>query len=318
MCRESLDAFVAKGRSGPWVIAIGVVAMVEGQNVPGVGCSRYPASKPQVLTSVRGCCFKAKLRGSIPSIPEGSWHECCGYIAGGSEVAVSVPIRPRGHGERGINQGGKGCMADLVALAQPSNSATCRNHPPRRRPNLETREREYLRETEVEALIDAVRKRGGRLAQRDALLILMAFTHALRAVEVVRLRWSAIDLKGGTIHVNRVKNGAPSVHPLRGRELRGLRGWARIQGTSPMVFTASGGAPMSPRSVHRVVAQAGVAAKLPFAIHPHMLRHALGYRLANKGIDTRAIAGFMGHRAIQHTVRYTALAPGRFDNLWED
>ena len=62
----------------------------------------------------------------------------------------------------------------------------------------------------------------------------------------------------------------------------------------------------------------GVEAKLGFKAHPHMLRHACGFALANKGHDTRALQAYLGHRNIQHTVRYTELSPGRFKDFWRD
>src|SRR5262245_28969493 len=58
------------------------------------------------------------------------------------------------------------------------------------------------------------------------------------------------------------------------------------------------------------------AAKMPFPIHPHMLRHACGFKLANDGHDTRALQHYLGHRNIQHTVRYTDMAPDRFKDFW--
>ncbi len=67
-----------------------------------------------------------------------------------------------------------------------------------------------------------------------------------------------------------------------------------------------------------MIARAGEAAKLPFPVHPHMLRHACGHKLANDGQDTRALQHYLGHRNIQHTVRYTELAPDRFKNFWHD
>jgi integrase len=60
----------------------------------------------------------------------------------------------------------------------------------------------------------------------------------------------------------------------------------------------------------------GHAAGLGFKAHQHMLRHACGYTLANKGRDTRAIQAYLGHRNIQHTVRYTELSPHRFKGFW--
>ncbi len=96
------------------------------------------------------------------------------------------------------------------------------NVPPRRRPNRDTRTREYLTQKEVDALITAARKRG-RHGHRDATMILLAYRHALRVGELVTLRWEQIDLSQGLLHVSRAKNGTPSTHPLRGPEIRALR-----------------------------------------------------------------------------------------------
>ena len=63
---------------------------------------------------------------------------------------------------------------------------------------------------------------------------------------------------------------------------------------------------------HRLIQRLGEAAKMPFPIHPHMLRHACGFKLANDGHDTRALQHYLGHKNIQHTVRYTEMASDRF------
>ena len=55
---------------------------------------------------------------------------------------------------------------------------------------------------------------------------------------------------------------------------------------------------------------------LPFPVHVHMLRHACGYALANAGHDTRRIQSWLGHRSIQHTVRYTELSSAPFKAFW--
>jgi len=73
---------------------------------------------------------------------------------------------------------------------------------------------------------------------------------------------------------------------------------------------------MTRRTVHYVVAQAAKAAAMPFPVHPHMLRHACGFALADQGADTRLIQDYLGHRNIQHTVKYTATNPARFEKLW--
>ncbi len=191
-------------------------------------------------------------------------------------------------------------------------------HPPKRVSNQEQgRTREYLLPTEVEALLVAA-KSLGRHQQRDYTMILLAYRHGLRVSELIRLRWEQIDLTQGHLHVNRLKNGVPSVHPLRGTELRALRQLQREYPNSPYVFVSERNTPLSTVSFRVIVSRAGVAAGLPFPVHPHMLRHACGYYLASKGQDTRAIQAYLGHKNIQHTVRYTELAPGRFNDFWQD
>jgi type 1 fimbriae regulatory protein FimB/type 1 fimbriae regulatory protein FimE len=168
-------------------------------------------------------------------------------------------------------------------------------------------------------MITVARRAGRRLAERDALLVMMAYRHGLRASELIALRWDQIDLKAGTLHVARLKHGSHSTHPLRGPELRALRAWKREQGdATPYVFTSLRGGPMTRRTVHHVVADTAKVAGIEFPVHPHMLRHATGFYLANAGQDTRAIQMYLGHKNIQHTVRYTELAPQRFRDFWKD
>jgi len=75
---------------------------------------------------------------------------------------------------------------------------------------------------------------------------------------------------------------------------------------------------MTDSAVRKLIARAGREADFDFPIHPHMLRHACGFYLANRGHDTRVIQHYLGHKNIQHTVRYTELAPDRFKDFWKD
>ena len=84
------------------------------------------------------------------------------------------------------------------------------------------------------------------------------------------------------------------------------------------VFVSERGGPISPIGFHRLIHCVGEAAKMPFPIYPHMLRHACGFKLANDGHDTRALQHYLGHKNIQHTVRYTEMAPHRFKDFWRD
>ena len=186
---------------------------------------------------------------------------------------------------------------------------------PRRRPNGDIRTREYLTEAEVERLIGAAK--GNRHGHRDTTMVLVAYRHGLRASELVDLRWNQVDFRSAVLHVRRVKQGTPSVHPIIGDELRALRRLKREQEPkSPFVFTSERGAPFTTAGFARMVERAGIEARLGFNVHPQMLRHACGYALANRGHDTWALQAYLGHKNIQHTVRYTELSPLRFKDFW--
>jgi integrase len=185
---------------------------------------------------------------------------------------------------------------------------------PRRQPNAELRTREYLTEAEVEQLLKAAK--ANRHGHRDSTMLLIAYRHGLRAAELVDLRWDQIDLgRNAALHVRRVKRGTPATHPLQGDEMRALRALPR---TSPFVFTSERGSPFTTAGFRKMVARLGVEAGFKFGVHPHMLRHATGYALANKGVDTRALQAYLGHKNIQHTVRYTELSPTRFKDFWRE
>ena len=158
----------------------------------------------------------------------------------------------------------------------------------------------------------------GRHRHRNATLILVAYRHGLRVGELVSLRWDQVDFTEAVLRVTRLKNGTASNHPIGEREIRALRRLRRTQGQSMHVFVTERGGAMTRANVHKMVARAGRAAGLPFPVHPHMLRHACGYKLANDGHDTRAIQHYLGHRNIMHTVRYTELASDRFKGFWKD
>jgi type 1 fimbriae regulatory protein FimB/type 1 fimbriae regulatory protein FimE len=191
-----------------------------------------------------------------------------------------------------------------------------RTVPPGRAKNTALRTREYLTEGEVEQLMAAAR--GNRHGHRDATMVLVAFRHGLRASEVVDLRWEQVDFERAVLHVRRVKKGSSSVHPLTGAEMRALRRLQRQSETSPFVFTSERGAPFTTAGFARMMERAGTTAGLTIKVHPHMLRHACGFALANAGHDTRSLQAYLGHKNIQHTVRYTELAPDRFRRFWQD
>ncbi|WP_405243677.1 tyrosine-type recombinase/integrase [Lentisalinibacter salinarum] len=177
------------------------------------------------------------------------------------------------------------------------------------------RTREHLTHAEAEALIAAAGKTG-RNRLRDRTLCLMLYRHGLRISEAVQLQWSQIDMANASMHVKRLKNGQSAGHPLQKDTLEALKALRPGTEVAKYVFTTERGTPLDRINAGRIVRRAGKVAGLPFRAHPHMLRHATGYYLANEGHDLRLIQDFLGHRNIQHTVLYTRLAPGRFDGLW--
>ena len=177
------------------------------------------------------------------------------------------------------------------------------------------RSREYLLLDEVEGLMKAAGS-VGRHRLRDRTLILVAYRHGLRVSELVDLKWQQIDFSRAQMHINRLKNGSPATHPIEGDEIRLLRRLRREYPDTPFVFTTERGGPLTRSTVSKMLTRAGQEAGIPFPVHPHMLRHGTGYYLANKGVPTRTIQAYLGHRSIQHTVRYTELSAKAFERLW--
>ncbi len=177
------------------------------------------------------------------------------------------------------------------------------------------RKRLYLRPDEANRLIAAAGKRG-RYPFRDKVLVRLIYRHGLRVSEATNLRWANLDLDAGTVHIMRLKGSKDSTHTFDRDELRDLR-LLRKTASGPFVFETERGGPLSADAVQYIVREAGKLAKLDLdsPIHPHMLRHAAGYALANDGTDTRLIQDFLGHRDIRHTAHYTEIAPKRLASL---
>lgn len=184
-------------------------------------------------------------------------------------------------------------------------------------PKLPPKERKFLTPDEVEKLLTAA-KQIGRHRHRDYTMLLMAYRHGLRVSELVALKWSQVFYKQAELHVVRRKNGTPAAHPLTGPELRALRKLQRLYPDTPYLFISERHAPLTRKTVYALVTRAAKQAGFDFRVSPHSLRHSCGYKLVNDGQPIRAIQQYLGHRNIEHTVRYTELAPGQFDGFWVD
>ena len=179
-------------------------------------------------------------------------------------------------------------------------------------------DRKYLTKREVDKLIDATKD--SRNVARDRCLLLLMFRHGLRVSEACGLRLSQVDTESRVLHVSRLKKGLSTTHPLRPDEIKAVNAWlaarVKMKPETDAFFISERRRPLSRITAWLAIRKYGELAALPLPAHPHMLRHACGFALADQGADTRLIQDYLGHRNIQHTVIYTASNPARFERLW--
>ena len=179
-------------------------------------------------------------------------------------------------------------------------------------------DRKHLVAAEVARLIAATK--GSRNEARDRCLLLLMYRHGLRVSEACGLRLDQVDSESRVLHVERLKKGLSTTHPLRLDELRLIKTWlierGKLKPEGDAFFVSERRLPLSRKTAWVAIRAYGEKAALTLPAHPHMLRHACGFSLADQGADTRLIQDYLGHRNIQHTVMYTATNPARFEKLW--
>jgi type 1 fimbriae regulatory protein FimB len=177
--------------------------------------------------------------------------------------------------------------------------------------------RKHLTPLEVDTLLKTI-KQHSRNHERDSCLVLLMFRHGLRVSEACNLKLHQVDTESRIIHVQRLKKGLHTTQPLRPEEVKIIKAWLkkRPQTLQDSFFISERGAALSRITVWDMLKRMSAKAELAVTAHPHMLRHACGYALADQGADTRLIQDYLGHRNIQHTVRYTATNAARFERLW--
>jgi type 1 fimbriae regulatory protein FimB len=223
--------------------------------------------------------------------------------------------------------------ADLLPVGSPSAGQGLLSvavATPKKRQRAPEGERKHLTLLEVDRLLAAT-KDNPRTGLRDRCLILLMFRHGLRVTEACAMRMDQVDLESRILQVQRLKGGLSTTQPLRTEEIRLLKGWmvererwlrqwsqGRSGGTPDRqaLFLSTRGTALSRKTFWALLRRYGDLAGLSLPPHPHMLRHACGFALADQGADTRLIQDYLGHRNIQHTVRYTATNPVRFERLW--
>jgi type 1 fimbriae regulatory protein FimB len=168
-------------------------------------------------------------------------------------------------------------------------------------------DRKHLTGREVEKLIAATKD--DRNEARDRCLLLLMFRHGLRVSEACRLKLDQVDTESRVLHVARLKRGLSTTHPLRADELRAISAWlkerARMKPPANVraFFISKQRKALHRSTVNLLLEKYSAAASLPLCAHPHMLRHACGFALADQGADTRLIQDYLGHRKIEHTVK---------------
>lgn len=182
-------------------------------------------------------------------------------------------------------------------------------------------QRKYFTPDEVKRLLDAAHQ--SQHAERNRCLIAMGYLHGFRISELLQLRLSDIDLPTRTLNVHRLKSGFSTIHPILASEARLIRAWLRARqvwavGDSDALFISRSGNVISRQQGYNILNNLGKKAGFSLCAHPHMLRHACGYALADNGVDTRLIQDYLGHRNIRHTVLYTASNAARFEGVWRD
>jgi len=183
-------------------------------------------------------------------------------------------------------------------------------------------QRKYLTRNEINKILCATKN--GVHAIRDACLFRLCFFHGLRVSELCHLRLSDLDIGQKVIYIRRLKNGLSTIQPLTDDVLPFLQTWLKTRETyrqtdeeQQWLFLSQKRCALSRQQVYCLLRRYGVLAGLEVNPHPHMLRHACGYALADLGVDTRLIQDYLGHRNIRHTVIYTASNAQRFYGVWQ-
>jgi site-specific recombinase XerD len=183
------------------------------------------------------------------------------------------------------------------------------------------RVKEHLTAQEMTRLLAAARR--GRHGLRDYTMLLLAWRHGLRVTELIRLKVLDLNVDAREIQVRRLKGSLSTHHELLADEVKALKTWLRRRAKSagarsPALFLTERGEGFTRYGFNYLVKTIGVRAGFAFTCYPHMLRHSCGFHLADGGRDAFRIAGYLGHRNIQNSLRYVHTSAAQFRGIWGD
>jgi len=168
----------------------------------------------------------------------------------------------------------------------------------------------FLTPEELLAVLKVARERN----TRDHAMILLACRHGLRASEVCGLKLADVDVKGGSISLQRLKGSLKTVQPLyrhRGQplldEVAVVKAWLRERPAdgSGYLFTSQKGGRLDRTQFFRVFQAVAEAAGLePAKRHPHVLKHSLASHLVAGNVNLALVKQALGHRSINSTMQY--------------
>ncbi len=120
-----------------------------------------------------------------------------------------------------------------------------------------------------------------------------------------------VDLESRRILCRRGKGSITNWQEMAPDEIDAVEAWLqeRPEKNGPYLFVSRKGPAVSRKHFYRIVRKHGLAAGIaPDRAHPHSLKHALGTHLANSGVPVQVIQQRLGHRSINNTMKYLAIA----------
>jgi|HubBroStandDraft_2_1064218.scaffolds.fasta_scaffold00505_7 type 1 fimbriae regulatory protein FimB len=172
----------------------------------------------------------------------------------------------------------------------------------------------FLKPAELLALLRAAKARG----MREHGMILLAYSHGLRASEVCNMKLSDVDIRAQAVKISRLKGSLDSIqtmHVHRGEplldEVKTLKTYLaeRVEDGSGFLFLSQKGGAMSRQHFHTLFQVLAEEAGIPEEKrHPHVLKHSIASHLIGENVNLAVVQQKLGHRSISSTMVYIGVS----------